>query len=296
MNTSKNIPILNIQQFEQKESLHNFYSNFLDKHIEKNIGFFHKPHKHNFFLCVLFTEGSGIHEIDFDRYSIKPGSLFFLKPGQTHYWNFDKKPKGYIFFHSQEFYDLTFSMSRLDQFPFYYSYKNPPYMELSHTDIDIIKPLFRSINREYQLSLPLKNQKLASLLNLTYIELTRLYSVYNSDKNIESRTYLNTLHILEITIEKYYKTEKSATFYANKLNISSKHLNRIVKTILDRTTTELITERVLLESKRLIIHSNNNLTQISQMVGYEDYAYFSKVFKSKTKMTPLEFKKSYTNI
>lgn len=295
MNKSKNIPILNIQQFEQKESLYNFYSSFLDKHIEKNKGFFHKPHKHNFFLSVLFTEGSGIHEIDFDRYSIKPGSLFFLKPGQTHYWNFDKNPKGYIFFHSQEFYDLNFSMNRLDQFPFYYSYKNPRNINLNDSDIDIIKPLFRNINSEYQLSLPLKNQKLASLLNLTYIELTRLYNSYNTVKKIESRTYLNTLNILEKTIEKYYKTEKSATFYATKLNISSKHLNRIVKTILDKTTTALITERVLLESKRLIIHSKNNLTQIAQILGYEDYAYFSKVFKSKTKMTPLKFKKSYTN-
>jgi len=55
----------------------------------------------------------------------------------------------------------------------------------------------------------------------------------------------------------------------------------------------LITERVLLESKRLIVHSDNSLSAIAEILGYEDYAYFSKVFKAKTNMTPLEFKKSY---
>jgi YesN/AraC family two-component response regulator len=52
-------------------------------------------------------------------------------------------------------------------------------------------------------------------------------------------------------------------------------------------------ERVILESKRLIVHTKNSLFQISEILGYKDYAYFSKIFKLKTGFTPLEFKKSY---
>ncbi len=118
-------------------------------------------------------------------------------------------------------------------------------------------------------------------------------SVIPSSKSTTSITYIETLRILEKTIETHFKTEKSATFYANTLHITSKHLNRITKTTVGKTTTDLITERVILESKRLMVHSKNTLQNVSEILGYQDYAYFSRVFKQKTTMTPLEFKKSY---
>ena len=289
----KTIPIVNIQQFEQEEPLKDFYSNTLNKHLKANSDLFHIPHKHDFFLCVIFTEGTGVHEIDFNSYQVQPGSIFFLKPGQTHYWKFDKTPKGYIFFHTKDFYNLYFSDRKLEQFPFYYSIKNPPNLTLSIPEISPLVLFFHQLDTEYHLTLPYKKQKLASLVNIIYIELSRHYTASENTKETTSSTYLKTLATLENTIETYYKTEKSATFYADKLNVSSKHLNRITKTTLNKTTTDLISERVILESKRLIVHSDNTLASIAEILGFEDYAYFSKVFKSKTKTSPLDFKKSY---
>ncbi|NMH89514.1 AraC family transcriptional regulator [Flavivirga algicola] len=289
----KNIPVLNIQQFEQSIPMSNFYSNDLKSHLEKNKDFFNKPHRHDFFLCVLFSEGSGIHEIDFNTYQVKPGSVFFLRPSQTHYWIFDNQPDGYIFFHTQNFYELHFSKSKLEQFPYYYSYKNRPTLHLNSNEITAIEPIFKSINDEYRNSLVYKKQKIASLINTVYIDLARQYSTYESIKNVTSVTYVETLRSLEKDIDTHYKTKKSVKFYANRLNITPKHLNRIVKTTLGKTTTDLITERVILESKRLIVHSNNSLSTISELIGYQDYAYFSKVFKLKTGNTPLGFKKVY---
>ena len=51
----------------------------------------------------------------------------------------------------------------------------------------------------------------------------------------------------------------------------------------------------MLEAKRLIVHSNNSLSNISEILGFEDYAYFSKLFKTKTKTTPKNFKYKYVN-
>ncbi|MDO5980660.1 AraC family transcriptional regulator [Flavivirga spongiicola] len=289
----KHIPILNIQQFEQNVPMSDFYSNDLKSHLEKNKDFFHKPHRHDFFLCVLFSKGSGIHEIDFNRYTIKPGSVYFLRPGQTHYWQFDNQPEGYIFFHTQNFYELHFSKSKLEQFPYYYSYKNTPTLHMDSNETKRIELIFGNINDEYRKNLPYKKQKIASLINMAYIDLARHYSTFEATKDITSVTYIETLRSLERSINIHYKVEKSAKFYASKLNITPKHLNRIVKTTLGKTTTDLITERVILESKRLIVHSNNSLFTISETLGYQDYAYFSKVFKLKTDLTPLEFKKSY---
>ncbi|TGV01108.1 AraC family transcriptional regulator [Flavivirga rizhaonensis] len=289
----KSIPILNIQQFEQDVPMSDFYSNDLKSHLERNKGFFNKPHRHDFFLCVLFSKGSGIHEIDFNTYTVKPGSVYFLRPGQTHYWKFDTNPEGYIFFHTQNFYELHFSKSKLEQFPYYYSYKNIPTLHLNSNEIVYLESTFKNINNEYYKSLTYKKQKIASLINTVYIDLARLYNIFEPIKDITSATYIETLRHLEKIVDTYYKTEKSATFYANELNITSKHLNRIVKATLGKTTTDLITERVILESKRLIVHSKNSLSTISEILGYQDYAYFSKVFKQKTNSTPLDFKKSY---
>lgn len=82
-------------------------------------------------------------------------------------------------------------------------------------------------------------------------------------------------------------------FYADKLNITTKHLNRITKETLYKTTTDLITEKVILEAKRLLVHSPNTFSSISEMLGFSGYAYFSRVFKSRTGKTPLEFKRAY---
>ncbi len=142
----KIIPVLNIQQFEQDTPWSDFYSNDLKSHLKKNKDLFHIPHSHDFFLCVLFTKGSGTHEIDLDTYPVKPGSVFFLKPGQTHYWTFDNNPEGYIFFHTQDFYELHFSKSKLEQFPFYYSHKNTPSLTLKLENIKYLELNFKDIN------------------------------------------------------------------------------------------------------------------------------------------------------
>ncbi len=289
----KMIPILNITQFDKEESLTDFYSNNLKSHLIKNKNIFHKPHKHDFFLCVFFSKGSGIHEVDFDSYIVKPGSVFFLMPGQTHYWKFQEQPEGYIFFHSQVFYEFQFSNKKLQRFPFYYSYKNPPYLYLAKDEMPVIKSYFEQINSEYNQTLVFNRDKIISLVDLIYIDLSRSYINKETKRASSTPTYLKTLASLEVLIEQFYKNEKLAKFYAEKLNVSPKHLNRIAKMTLNKTTTDLIIERVILEAKRLIVHSDSSLSLIGHNLGYEDYAYFSRLFKLKTDKTPLEFRKEY---
>ena len=289
----KVLPILHIEQFEDANATVEFYSNDLATHLKNNEAIVHKSHKHDFYLCVLFLKGSGTHEIDFSSYPIKEGSLFFLKPGQTHSWNFDSPAEGYIFFHTQSFFELSISDVKVNQFPFYYSYKNPPNLHLSTVELQKTASRFNEINVEYHTNVVYKKQKLASLISLVYIDLSRIYTVFDITENTLSSTYLKILSDLERAIEVFYKTEKQAHFYADKLNITTKHLTRVTKSTLGKTTTELIQEHILLEAKRLIVHSGNSLSHVSELLGYEDYAYFSRIFKTKTKMTPLEFKKRY---
>ena len=288
------IPVLKIDQFKESESLKDLYVNSFSNHLELNKKLIDKPHSHNFYLCVLFTEGFGTHEIDFNSYQVNPGKVFFLKPGQTHSWQFDTKPEGFIFFHSQEFYEIKFLDHTLHSFPFYYSNQNPPFLELSSLKMDVLKPKFEEVYAEYHQQNLLRELKIINLINSIYIDLTRAYTADVNLEKLVSPNYSMILENLENLIHQHFYKEKLPKFYSDQLNITTKHLNRVVKKALNKTTSQLISERIILESKRLIIHSGNNLAAIAETLQFSDYAYFSRFFKSKTGFTPMDFRKKYT--
>lgn len=283
------IPIVDIQHLSKIEYLNDFNVNLLSSHLEENNETSASFHKHNFFFCVLFTKGRGTHKIDFDTYSIEPGSVFFLKPGQTHYWEFEIPPEGYIFSHTQDFYENPYLNEKLNQFPFYRSNKNPPSLILSQQETDNLKPRFEELMNEYYNNSVYKKSKIFSLINLIYIGLSRLYISLDKSVKIVSPINMKIITKLEVAIEAHYKDEKLPRFYANKLFVTTKHLNRVIKTSLNKTTTDLIIERVVLEAKRLMVYSENSLTTISYILGYQDYAYFSRLFKRKTGISPKKF-------
>tara|TARA_R110002073_G_scaffold108336_5_gene243475 strand:+ start:46461 stop:47333 length:873 start_codon:yes stop_codon:yes gene_type:complete len=287
------IPVLKIDQFQESKSINDLYINSFSNHIELNKKLLDKPHSHNFYLCVLFTEGSGTHEIDFNSYEVNSGKVFFLKPGQTHFWKFDTKPEGFIFFHSQEFYEVKFLDHTLSSFPFFYSNQNPPLLELPQRKLNELSLKFQEIYTEYHQQNLLRELKIVNLINSIYIDLARIYTASVNLEKFVSTNYLILLESLENLINKYFYSEKLPSFYANQLSITTKHLNRVVKETINKTTSQLISERIILESKRLIIHSDKNLANIADTLEFSDYAYFSRFFKTKTGFTPMGFRKKY---
>ncbi len=284
--------VLDIDQFKSSSLLNDFYVNTFSEHIKTNKRLIFTPHSHNFYLCVIFTKGTGVHEIDFNSYEINPGKIFFLTPGQTHFWKFDSQPDGFIFFHSKEFYDMHYTAHKLRTFPFYYSYQNPPLLDLPENDSEV-KNKYQNLYREYIDSKPFRELKIVNIINDIYITLARRYTADVDIANYSHPNYLKILEQFEQLIEKYYDKQKLPKFYADKLNITTKHLNRIAKETVNKTTNQLISERVILEAKRLIVHSNSSLFSIAETLGFTDYAYFSRYFKTKTAMAPLEFRKRY---
>lgn len=286
-----NLPILDITQFHSSGDVERFYANDFTTHLLHNKDIISHPHKHNFYLSVLFTEGTGIHEIDFESYQIKPGSVFLLRPGQTHCWKFTTQGKGYIFFHSKEFYEATYQNKNLTIFPFFFSNQNSPCIYLTKETMFSIEPLFNAILTESYSNEILKQQKLVNLIDLVYIELSRLLLKGNVEDLVNSKNFTMKLYKFEQLIEEKYTTQKSAIAYAEDMNLSVKHLNRICQKTIGKTTTDVILERVILEAKRLILYSDNNLTEIARNLGYEDYSHFSKLFKQKSGMSPSQFQK-----
>lgn len=283
----KKNPVYSIDNFNVELGKQNLYINTFQNHLKAH-SFIEKPHRHNFYLLVLFTHGSGTHEIDFTKYTIKPGSLFVLQPGQIHHWQLSDDIEGYIFFYSQESYNLYFGNKKIEDYPFYQSVMNQPEIIFHTNELVAILPYFDLMIRESQSSHPKKEEKLLNLLDCIHIEIARKYL---AEVTHTTHSYNYKIQQLEQLLEQYYTIEKLPSFYAEKMNITLKHLNRISKTILNQTITELIANRVVLEAKRLLTDASKTINQVADNLGFENYSYFTRLFKKQTGMTPGEFRK-----
>jgi len=239
---------------------------------------------------MLFTRGTGIHHLDFITYHIKPGNIFMVFPGQVHSLKVSKDAEGYIFFHTKEFFDLNFTYEKVDNFPFFCSTHNQALVEVGRQNIKRIEAMYKEITDEYVNNALMRFQKIASLVNVLYIDLSRFY-IPDALRAKQNQSYLYKIKELESLIDKNFKTIKSPKKYAEMMFISDKHLNRMTKAIMNKTTSELVSDRIILEAKRMMANSNYSVSEIADKLGYLENAYFFRLFKKKTGKSPLEFSK-----
>ena len=86
---------------------------------------------------------------------------------------------------------------------------------------------------------------------------------------------------------------KSPSEYANALNMSSAYLNEVVKDATGITVSEYIRNEIIIRAKRLLYYTNMSIKDIAIDLGYEDWAYFSRIFSKATNMPPTEFRAKY---
>ncbi|MES2748642.1 MAG: helix-turn-helix transcriptional regulator [Bacteroidota bacterium] len=280
------IPVYEIQNFNYNVANSELYVNSFKEHLKAH-HFIEKPHRHNFYLLVLFTHGSGTHEIDFNQYEVKKGSLFILQPGQIHHWNLSDDSDGYIVFYSQEVYNLYFGNKQIEDYAFFQSAESKPEIVLNEKELLEIDGYFSKMHEESQGFKSKRIDKILNLLDTINIELSRRYI---SEDHHESHLYNYKIKEFKKILEQHFIFEKSPSFYASKMNISLKHLNRICKIILNKTATEIITYRVVLEAKRLLIHPNKSISQIADELQFINYSYFAKLFKKQTGISPSDFR------
>lgn len=90
-----------------------------------------------------------------------------------------------------------------------------------------------------------------------------------------------------------YKSLKRPSQYAEKLNITSAYLNECVKKITGLTASDWIQNEITLQAKRLLFYTNLNVKEIALQLGYEDWAYFTRLFAKTTNLSPTRFRKEY---
>lgn len=247
-----------------------------------------KTHRHDFFFILAIEKGNGEHQIDFENYSIDNYSVFILRPSQVHQLLLKKGSKGYLIAFDSNFYspneklkkEIFLTVSRNN----YYKLKTETYKKLI--------PVLNYIFSEYSNKKVLFRENIKANLDLLFIELFR--QTKNSDIQTKNNSYSIKLleNLLEL-IDIHFYNNKQVTYYAEELNITIYQLNSITKKTLGKSCSQLINERIILEAKRNLTATSNQINEISFHLGYDDTSYFIRFFKNKTGLTPENFRQSF---
>jgi len=264
----------------------------LAEYLKKNSENSTHSHTHSFYQIIWFKSKKGKHFIDFKSYDIKENRLFFIAKNQVHFFEKRSDYNGYLLHFNESFilsnetdinFFLTYNIFNNSEDPFF---QIPPELE------NQIISYFTQIELESNNSTEFGNKSILSYLlksMLLMIEREKRKNIkQNNSGKHKDDTFLKFRNLLENNFHKNW----SVTNYANKLSISSKTLNSLTKSELGKTVSQVIIDRIILESKRKLTHSNAFINQIAYDLGFKDPYYFLKYFKKHVKCSPKEFRKS----
>lgn len=287
---TKSVPLYGIEIFSRKEGKRQYEVEVFDSNRHFEV---HYPHRHDFFEILFLTNGSGTHTIDFKDYIIKPNSIFFLSPGQIHSISLSKDIYGYIFLFSPEFFLINKTdKNKIFEFPFFYntSDENPPLELQKEKDIEFLKHLFIKGCDENLINTAESEEVAHSILDLILVYCKNLYPQPSTNAGMKKGRLM--VKKFKQLIEERYKENFSVKEYAELLSVTPSHLNETVKNVMGRTASDLIEEKMIIEIKKLLLHTDLTATEVAYALNFSDQSYFSKFFKKQVGMTPGDFRMS----
>lgn len=244
-----------------------------------------KPHKHDgYFELICILEGEGFHQVDLNTYPIQPPELYFLKPDQLHCWQFTAIPKGYVLLFREEYFNeleeapiinLIQTMNETSRVPI----ENSVFME------SVFEELKNACEKPDSFSKDLINGYLRSIFSKI---------IKDSNARPATQKIVNTLFqtfqklIIEHSSELHLVTQ-----YASILHTTPQNLNAITRKNTGKSASELISDQLILEAKRNILHTDLSMSEIAELLHFSDSSYFVRFFKRIVGTTPYQFRTNY---
>jgi AraC family transcriptional regulator, transcriptional activator of pobA len=249
--------------------------------------------RRDYYKIMLVMGNSKVYYAD-NIVEIKKQALSFSNPQIPYSWeHLDKIRSGVYCVFNHEFFQQFGSFSQYEVF----QPGGNHIFELTDEQVDkvneIFKRIFEEINSEYIHKYDVLRTLVFELIHFA-MKTQPSAMLEKHSMNASQRIGSMFLELLErqFPIDDTHQSVKlrSASDFAGQLNVHVNHLNRAVREITEKTTSQLIGERILQEAKLLLKRSDWNVSDISYALGFKEITHFNNFFKKNVQLSPLKFR------
>jgi len=244
---------------------------------------------------VKYKYGQRYYDFDND------GVLYFVAPNQVIQFEFEneknEKPSGWVLLIHPDFLWNTTLANMNDKYDFF-DYSLNEALFLSEKEKATLNGIVANIKQEYHSNV----DQFSKQIIITHTENLLSYSnrYYNRQFITREKANHKVLEGLEKLLAYYFSNNDlvgkglpTVQYLANQLNISPKYLSRLLKSLTGQNTQQHIHEKLIDKAKEILTTTNLTVSEIAYQLGFEYPQSFSKLFKSKTNLTPIEYRQSY---
>ncbi len=251
-------------------------------------------HKVSFYILFLVTKNEGTYSLNFKDYPLKKGTIFTLRKDNIHKFH-KNKSKGILLIFTENF--IVNHSSKLEASKLILLFNEmltSPKLQLNEIEYKEIITLTNLIKEEY---FKRKDDYAPNIIrNLLQVIANKLLRIKSKDNQIlDHGKYLSNFLTLQKLVENHCFNSKKVSFYADKMGVTSKTLNNITQSIIHQSAKAFINDTVIIQTKRLIINSQDSLTEIAFQVGFDEPTNFFKYFRKYTGVSPSQFRTMHQN-
>lgn len=240
-----------------------------------------EAHRHGYHELFFFNDGGGTHIIDFEENTIHSRSIHLVSSGQVHQLKRMPACQGSFLTFSHFTLASYLTENKIREYSFLDSINKTKPLQVAPAEYKKICEYAQNIQEEKN-----ENIKFSWLLLILNLMNETTQNTAENDPGKQDEHIVLFCTLLSQNFHLYH----SPHFYAERLCISEKQLNSKVKNSYGITVSEMISNRLLLEAKRLIMHSSVSIKEISFDLGFNDPAYFSRFIKKNLKKSPSELR------
>ena len=248
---------------------------------------------HPFIKILLLRAGSSIR-IDFKKYDLKKDALFFINVNQWYDLTVAGSNNSYLIHYNRDFYCVEIHDKEVScDGILYNNVYEIPVVFLSKEHSSLMEGIIKELITELKQDESSAEEMLRILLKEIIIKSTRLWKTAHIPAHTEEKNDVEFLRKFSQLVELNFKEHHAVAGYADMLNITPKALTKRIAKYGKATPNDIIKDRIILEAKRLLAHSDLNVKEIAYTLGYDDPAYFNRLFTKLSNVAPAEFRKLY---
>lgn len=245
--------------------------------------------RYNYYTVIVNLEGSGKLKSDFSGYNFSGATMMCFSPYQPFMINAGEGLGGIILNFHPDFFCIHLHQKEVAcNGVLFNNIYQPPFITLTDKDIHVFLNIIEQMRAEMQNPALAQYELLISYLKIFLINGSRLRIEQNPSVPAEISGLKEpfVLQNLKDAIEENFKTRHSPAEYADLLNISPKALAKITKNHFNKTLTNMIAERIVIEAKRELYLTSKPVKSIAYELGFNDEFYFSRFFKNNADVSP----------